>query len=1287
MQYFTSSRRAFFILAIFLSFVSFHTASAATLIPYGTAINTDTIWTKANSPYVVNPMGVVSGVTLTIEPGVVIKFRTGTGIGIGGHLVVGTLGGEPVTITSENDDSVGGDTNNDGTTTPPTPGDWGHIVFYTDSTGDFNNTHIRYGGLAWNYGYVEEGQIKNVGGVVNIRGGSLTDNRGMSIYGLSGTTTVRETAFARSTRVGMYMTGGSLTIGNDTFGNISGDAVHLRGTMNFSDEGGNSSTDGTIAAIGFEYMSLSGVNVLHPDALSNHVAGGFGVNPGASLRLLPGVIIKSDTTANIGVLGTLIAGDANSDTPVTFTSWHDDSVGGDSNSDGNATIPHGGDWDYIQALPGGTITAHNTLLRYGGGVSNHIATSIIRNDGGTITLASTTILNSQFVGIQQNAGTTTLIHSIVDVPQYDLIQTGGAVFATTSVFRSLMHGLFVSGGTLTVTQSVIGLMPGYAVYNPTPTPVSAVNNYWGDPSGPTAGDNPGGVGASAVGNVLYRPFLTTDPTVTPPDPCLGVTNCYSSVLFLPGVEASRLYRPDYSGGEDQLWEPNTKSDLSDLYLDNDGKSIRDDVYTKDVIDEANIVFPRPNVYLSLKADLLKWKVQDKIIADYVIAPYDWRLSLDDILNSGNQLSNGKIYYSGTNAATATPYIIQELKRLAHNSRTKKVTIIAHSNGGLVAKALINKLGNDAGVLIDKVVFVAVPQLGTPQAIGALLHGYDQGIPKDWLPTFLDPATARAFASTSPMAYHLLPSSAYFNSEGITTRTPPVTFEDGAMTQQFINKYGHAIGNYAELHDFLTGAEGRTAPEFSDIVNPSILKPNLLLYSESLHQLLDDNWTPPTSIKIYQIAGFGNETLATIHYWTGSKCIGYIGGYCSNFAPELEYTPEKVVDGDGTVIMTSALAMSTSSQSVSRWWVDLDTYNNSIISGSILRLDIKHADILEVPELRQFIKEDLLTNESNLLPTYIHDLIPFAKSAKRLRFILHSPLSLSLKDRSGHELSESTTTVQGGHFERLGEVQYISVPASSTPTLILRGLATGSFTLEIQENEGNSIVASTTFVGMPTATGTIVSMSFPTGHIADASALAIDYDNNGTIDLLFSPKLNDVITPLKQKIPLVLAASNRTVILGSAVPQLTGILFGFVNGDTASSSVVGSPYCITTATAYSPVGSYPIICSIGSLTSSKYEFSTFATGTLNIVYKWSGFTQPINDIVYNPTLAYSVFKGGRTIPVKFQLKNASGTSVQSSLAPLWLTPQKGNAMSSAVDESVFSQPSSFGTAFRYDTTTQ
>jgi hypothetical protein len=118
-----------------------------------------------------------------------------------------------------------------------------------------------------------------------------------------------------------------------------------------------------------------------------------------------------------------------------------------------------------------------------------------------------------------------------------------------------------------------------------------------------------------------------------------------------------------------------------------------------------------------------------------------------------------------------------------------------------------------------------------------------------------------------------------------------------------------------------------------------------------------------------------------------------------------------------------------------------------------------------------------------------------------------------------------------------------------------------------------------------------------------------------------------------------------------------------------------------------MGTYPITCTVGTLASSKYDFTTFTTGTTTILYKWSGFSQPINDTVYYPTQSMSVFKGGGTVPVKFQLKNMSGTPVQSQTLPLWLTPQKGASMSAAVDESTYSDPATSGTTFKWDAASQ
>ncbi len=59
-------------------------------------------------------------------------------------------------ITSLKDDTYGGDTNNDGASTSPAPGDWGEIWLY--GTGNLNLDHaiVRYGGgyLGWEHGTI-----------------------------------------------------------------------------------------------------------------------------------------------------------------------------------------------------------------------------------------------------------------------------------------------------------------------------------------------------------------------------------------------------------------------------------------------------------------------------------------------------------------------------------------------------------------------------------------------------------------------------------------------------------------------------------------------------------------------------------------------------------------------------------------------------------------------------------------------------------------------------------------------------------------------------------------------------------------------------------------------------------------------------------------------------------------------------------------------------------------------------------------------------------------------------
>lgn len=90
------------------------------------------IWTLAGSPYIVDTNNPAYGVgidgSLTIEPGVIVKLKAGAQIlAINGKLIANGTPGEPIIFTAYTDDSVGGDTNGDATSTLPVKGYWSRV--------------------------------------------------------------------------------------------------------------------------------------------------------------------------------------------------------------------------------------------------------------------------------------------------------------------------------------------------------------------------------------------------------------------------------------------------------------------------------------------------------------------------------------------------------------------------------------------------------------------------------------------------------------------------------------------------------------------------------------------------------------------------------------------------------------------------------------------------------------------------------------------------------------------------------------------------------------------------------------------------------------------------------------------------------------------------------------------------------------------------------------------------------------------------------------------------------
>ncbi len=555
-------------------------------------------------------------------------------------------------------------------------------------------------------------------------------------------------------------------------------------------------------------------------------------------------------------------------------------------------------------------------------------------------------------------------------------------------------------------------------------------------------------------------------------------NCYSNVLFLPGIQSSRLYR-----GEEKLWEPFGDEDVEELFLNPDGTSIYGDVYVKegDVLDELPVT--GANVYKSFLEEMDQMVVQG-LINDWEPVSYDWRLSLDDILESGKQ-DGEKIYYT---QATSSPYIIQELRRLAASSKSGKVTIVAHSNGGLLAKRLTQVLGEEADDLIDKMIFVAVPQVGTPDALVIAMHGQDFG------PFGLAASkqVVRTFASTSPMLYHLLPSADYF-----TYVDDPVVVFDESLPE-WIDAYGDVVHSEERLRAFVTGTYGK-AEDPSDTSLPGKLSEASFEEASELHSELD-MWQAPAGVEITQIAGWGLPTVSGIQYKRENQSI--------KIDPKI-----KVFDGDGRVLVPSSLWISTSAGAHNHW-INLDEFNrpsNRISRGYLSK--INHASILEVEELRQLISDLILEREQPVNGReFVSDAAP-ASSENRLRFELHSPLALDLFDANGNHTGVSTTTseveenIPGTYYMTFGEQQYIFADSGNTYHLALDGYDSGTFTLIISNLAGDSTVSSTAFENVPVTPQTIVTLTVTT--LDSISSLAVDKDGDGDTD--FTVSTNGTIT--------------------------------------------------------------------------------------------------------------------------------------------------------------------------------
>ena len=169
--------------------------------------------------------------------------------------------------------------------------------------------------------------------------------------------------------------------------------------------------------------------------------------------------------------------------------------------------------------------------------------------------------------------------------------------------------------------------------------------------------------------------------------------------------------------------------------------------------------------------------------------------------------------------------------------------------------------------------------------------------------------------------------------------------------------------------------------------------------------------------------------------------------------------------------------------------------------------------------------------------------------------------------------------------------------------------------------------------------------------------------------------SNVVTVKIDKTAPTLAASvspNPVILNGSGTAS---------PGATDSGSGIASQSCGSVST--SPVGPKTVQCTATDIAGNP----TTVNVSYNVTYRFDGFLQPINDTAHTQVCGspctVSIFKGGSTVPVKFQLKDANGNVVQAASLPIWLTPQLGGPTTAPVDESLYTDKVDSGSNYGWD----
>ena len=182
-----------------------------------------------------------------------------------------------------------------------------------------------------------------------------------------------------------------------------------------------------------------------------------------------------------------------------------------------------------------------------------------------------------------------------------------------------------------------------------------------------------------------------------------------------------------------------------------------------------------------------------------------------------------------------------------------------------------------------------------------------------------------------------------------------------------------------------------------------------------------------------------------------------------------------------------------------------------------------------------------------------------------------------------------TTEGGGHYQYGGVLFKLTAPKPQTITFPNPGTQKYGAVITLKATASSKLAVTYKIVSGPAK---LSASKLTVTGIGTVKVEALQAGN--TVYLAATPV---TVTFTTEKAVLTVKATNASRAYGAANPILHYTITGFVNGDK-STVVTGKATPTTTATAKSPVGTYPITFSTETLTATNYSI-TYVDGELSV----------------------------------------------------------------------------------------